>query len=171
MIDVFMAVTAPRHHCAMEKMPMRSVKVWAYRELSGNKYFEVLLAGGTSVRIDFIEGLTTQQSFAALGRALDEKLGSCCITAMNKLALFDESDELSEEQKRELFKSIGNPLNVRSGAWPSEYRSHNRVGGNTAACSSSVTDRADLTTLARSDVHTDRAILSSLVKNWPAFPQ
>jgi hypothetical protein len=128
----------------MEKKPMRSVKVWAYRELSGNKYFEILLARGTRVRVDLIEGLTTQQSLAALGLALDEKLGPCCITAMNKLALFDESDGLSEAQKRGLFKSLGNPLNVRSIAWPFGYRSHDRVGGDTA-CSSSVLDHELLT--------------------------
>jgi hypothetical protein len=125
--------------------PMCSAKVWAYRELSGKKYFEVLVAGGTRMRIDFIEGLTTQESFAALGRALDEKLGVCCITAMSKLALFDESDGLSEEQKRGLFRSLGNPLNVRSSAWPFGCRSHERVGGDTPACSSSVLDHELLT--------------------------
>jgi hypothetical protein len=36
---------------------MSSAKVWAYRELSGKKYFEVLLDGGTRVRIDFLDGL------------------------------------------------------------------------------------------------------------------
>jgi hypothetical protein len=54
--------------------------------------------------------VTTQQSFVALGRALEEKIGSCTITAMNKPALFDESDGLSEEQKLKLFKTLGNPL-------------------------------------------------------------
>jgi hypothetical protein len=91
--------------------PAFSAKVWAYREPSGNKYFEIFLDNGTRARIDFLEGLTTQQSFVALGRALDERLGSCSITAMNDLALFDESDGLSEQQKRKLFKALGNPLN------------------------------------------------------------
>jgi hypothetical protein len=77
---------------------MSSAKVWAYRELSGKKYFEVLLDGGTRVRIDFLDELTTQQCFVALRRALDERFGSCCITAMNRLALFDKSDGLSEYQ-------------------------------------------------------------------------
>jgi hypothetical protein len=125
-----------------------SAKVWAYRELSGKKYFDVFLGDGAKTRIDFLEGVTTQQSFVALGRALEEKMGTCSITAMNKLegtsknghrsagtpdfptndsvlfsvrfcavhpkdagglpaasifrgplALFDESDGLSEEQK------------------------------------------------------------------------
>jgi hypothetical protein len=43
-----------------------SAKVWANRELSGRKFFEVLLDDGTRVRIDFLDGLTTQQSFVAL---------------------------------------------------------------------------------------------------------
>jgi hypothetical protein len=89
----------------------RSAKVWANRELSGQKFFEVLLDDGTRVRIDFLDGLTTQQSFVALGRALDKKLGSCTITAMNDLALFDESDGLSEAQKRELAETLGNSSN------------------------------------------------------------
>jgi hypothetical protein len=91
---------------------MRSAKVWAYRELSGKKYFEVLLDDRTRTRIEFLDGLTTQQSFVALVGALDLKLGTCCITPMNKLALFDESDALPEERKREFFKTLGNPLNV-----------------------------------------------------------
>jgi hypothetical protein len=91
--------------------PAFSAKVWAYRELSGKKYFEIFLDNGTRARIDFLEGLTTQQSFVALSRALDERLGSCSITAMNDLALFDESDGLSEVQKRKLFKALGNPMN------------------------------------------------------------
>jgi hypothetical protein len=94
--------------------PPSSAKVWAYREPSGKKYFEIFLDNGTRARIDFLEGLTTQQSFVALGRALDEKLGSCSITAMNDLALYDESDGLSEEQKRNLFKALGIPLNSAS---------------------------------------------------------
>jgi hypothetical protein len=89
--------------------PAFSAKVWAYREPSGRKYFEIFLDNGTRARIDFLEGLTTQQSFVALGRALDERLGSCSITAMNDLALFDESDGLSEEQKRKPFKALGSP--------------------------------------------------------------
>jgi hypothetical protein len=76
-----------------EEKLMSSAKVWAYRELSGKKYFEVLLDDGTRVGIDFLEGLTTQQSFVALSRALERKLGSCCITAMNKRSLFDESED------------------------------------------------------------------------------
>jgi hypothetical protein len=94
--------------------PAFSAKVWAYREPSGKKYFEIFLHDGTRARIDFLEGLTTQQSFVALGRALDERLGSCSITAMNDLALFDESDGLSKEQKRKLFKALGSPLNSAS---------------------------------------------------------
>jgi hypothetical protein len=78
------------------------------------KDFEIFLDNGTRARIDFLEGLTTQQSFVALGRALDERLGPCSIIAMNDLALFDESDGLSEEQKRKLFKALGNPLNSAS---------------------------------------------------------
>jgi hypothetical protein len=77
--------------------PLFSAKVWAYREQSGKKYFEVFLNDGSRARIDFLEGLTTQQSFVALGRALNEKLGSCSITAMNDLVLFGESDRLSAE--------------------------------------------------------------------------
>jgi hypothetical protein len=77
--------------------PLFSAKVWAYREQSGKKYFEVFLNDGSSARIDFLQGLTTQQSFVALGRALNEKLGSCSITAMNDLVLFGESDGLSAE--------------------------------------------------------------------------
>jgi hypothetical protein len=88
---------------------MFSAKVWAYRELSGKRYFDVLLGDGAKARIDFLEGVTTQRLFVALGRALEEKIGSCSITAMNKLALFDESDGLSEEQKLKLFKTLGNP--------------------------------------------------------------
>jgi hypothetical protein len=45
---------------------------------------------------------------------LDERLGSCSITAMNDLALFDESDGLSELQKRKLFRVLGNPMNSAS---------------------------------------------------------
>jgi hypothetical protein len=92
-----------------EEKPMFSAKVWAYREQSGKKYFEVFLNNGSRARIDFLEGLTTQQSFVALGRALNEKLGSCGITAMNDL-LFDESDGLSAEQKRKLFNALGSRL-------------------------------------------------------------
>ena len=54
--------------------------------------------------------MTTQQSFVALGRPLNEKLGSCSITAMNDLVLFDEGDGLSKEQKRKLFKALGSRL-------------------------------------------------------------
>jgi hypothetical protein len=90
-----------------EEKPVFSAKVWAYREQSGKKYFEVFLNNGSRARIDFLEGATTQQSFIALGRALNEKLGSCSITAMNDLVLFDESDRLSEEQKRKLFRALG----------------------------------------------------------------
>jgi hypothetical protein len=57
-----------------------------------------------------LEGLTTQQSFVALGGALQRKLGSCCITAMNKRSLFDESDGLSEEQQRKLSRTPGTPM-------------------------------------------------------------
>jgi hypothetical protein len=89
---------------------MRSFKVWAYRELSGAKYFEVLLDDRTRLRINFIEGLTTQQALIALGGALGLKLGPCRITPMNKLALFDEGDALPEEKKRKLFKALGSPL-------------------------------------------------------------
>jgi hypothetical protein len=90
-----------------EEKPMFFAKVWAYREQSGKKYFKVFLSNGSRVRIDFLEEVTTQQSFVALGRALNEKLGSCSIIAMNDLVLFDESDGLSEEQKRKLFKALG----------------------------------------------------------------
>jgi hypothetical protein len=93
-----------------EEKLMSSAKVWAYRELSGKKYFEVLLDDGTRARIDFLEGLTTQQSLVALGRALERKFGSCCITAMNKRSLFDESDGLSEEQQRKLSRTLGTPM-------------------------------------------------------------
>jgi hypothetical protein len=79
-------------------MPKRFAKVWANRESSGQRYFEVVLDDGTTARIDVLDGLTTQQSFVALSRALDEKLGSCTVTAMDDLALFDERDRLSEEQ-------------------------------------------------------------------------
>jgi hypothetical protein len=79
-----------------EKPPF-SAKVRAYREQSGKKYFQVFLNDGSRARIDFLQGLTTQQSFVALGRALNEKLGSCSITAMNDLILFGESDGLSAE--------------------------------------------------------------------------
>jgi len=68
------------------------------------------IRNGSRARIDFLEGLTTQQSFVALGRALNEKLGSCSITAMNDLVLFDESDGLSVEQKRKLVKALGSRL-------------------------------------------------------------
>jgi hypothetical protein len=80
-----------------EEKPMFSAKVWAYREQSGTKYFEVFLNNESRSRIDFLEGVTTQQSFVALGGALNEKLGSCRITAMNDLVLFGESDGLSAE--------------------------------------------------------------------------
>jgi hypothetical protein len=93
-----------------EEKPMFSAKVWAYRERSGKKYFGVFLSDRTRARIDFLEGMTTQQSFVALGRALNEKLGSCSITAMNDLVLFDEGDGLSKEQKRKLFKALGSRL-------------------------------------------------------------
>jgi hypothetical protein len=83
-----------------EEKPMFSAKVWAYRKISGKKYFDVFLGDGAKARIDFLEGVTT----------LEEKIGSCSITAMNKPALFDESDGLSEEQKLKLFKTLGNPL-------------------------------------------------------------
>jgi hypothetical protein len=95
---------------AVMPIPKRSAKVWATRELSGKKYFEVLLDDGTSARIDFLEGATTQESFVALSRAFGQRLGSCSIIAMNELALFDEGDRLSDEQKRELLKNLGNPL-------------------------------------------------------------
>ena len=94
--------------------PAFSAKVWAYREPAGKKYFEVFLDNGTRARIDFLEGLTTQQPFLALSRALDERLGSCSITVMNDLALFDESDGLSEFQKRKLFRVLCNPMNSAS---------------------------------------------------------
>jgi hypothetical protein len=87
-----------------------SAKVWAYREQSGKKYFEVFLNNGSRARIDFLQGVTTQQSFVALGRALNEKLGSCSIIAMNDLVLFDECDGLSEQQRRKLFKVLGSRL-------------------------------------------------------------
>jgi hypothetical protein len=90
---------------------MRSAKVWAYRELSGKKYFEVLLEDGTTGRIDFLEGSTTPQSFLALAGALELNLGGCRIIPMNKLALFDDSDGLPEKEKRELSKTLYNPLN------------------------------------------------------------
>jgi hypothetical protein len=61
-------------------------------------------AGGYSARIDFLEGVTTQQSFVALGRALDEKMGSCSITAMNKLALFDESADFPNSKSSSFLK-------------------------------------------------------------------
>jgi hypothetical protein len=77
--------------------PLFSAKVWAYREQSGKKYFQVFLNDGSRARIDFLEGVTTQQSFVALGRALNEKLGPCSITAMNDLVLFGESDGPSAE--------------------------------------------------------------------------
>jgi hypothetical protein len=70
----------------------------------------VFLNNGSRARIDFLDGLTTQQCFVALERALNETLGSCSITAMNDLVLFDESDGLSEEQKRKLFKALGSRL-------------------------------------------------------------
>jgi hypothetical protein len=100
------------HIISSQGGPRRRVtaKVWAYRELSGKKYFEVLLDDGTRARIDFLEGLTTQQSLVALGRALERKFGSCCITAMNKRSLFDESDGLSEEQQRKLSRTLGTPM-------------------------------------------------------------
>jgi hypothetical protein len=98
-----------------EEKPMFCAKVWAYREQSGKKYFEVFLNNGSRARIDFLEGLTTQQSFVALGRALNEKLGSCSITAMNDLVLFDESDGLSAEQKRKLFNALGSRLELLPG--------------------------------------------------------
>src|SRR5271169_5799159 len=79
-------------------MVKRFAKVWANRESSGQRYFEVVLDDGTRARIEFLDGLTTQQSFVALSRALDEKLGSCAITTMNDLASFDDGDGLSEEQ-------------------------------------------------------------------------
>jgi hypothetical protein len=69
-----------------EEKPAFSAKVWAYREQSGKKYFEVFLNNGSRAGIDFLEGVTTQQCFVALGRAY-EKLGSCSITAMNDLVL------------------------------------------------------------------------------------
>jgi hypothetical protein len=81
---------------AGEKPPF-SAKVRAYREQSGKKYFQVFLNDGSRARIDFLEGVTTQQSFVALGRALNEKLGPCSITAMNDLVLFGESDGPSAE--------------------------------------------------------------------------
>jgi hypothetical protein len=84
---------------------------------SGKKYFEVILDDGARARIDSLEGVTTQRSFVALGRALDDKLASCCFTAMNKLALFDENDGLSEEQMRKLFKTLGNPLYSAKAQW------------------------------------------------------
>jgi hypothetical protein len=101
-----------RHEDAIipEKKTAFSAKVWAYREQSGKKYFEVFLNNGSRARIDFLEGLTTQQSLVALGRALNEKLGSCSIIAMNDLVLFDEGDGLSEEQKRKLFEALGGRL-------------------------------------------------------------
>jgi hypothetical protein len=42
---------------------------------SGKRYSDVLLGDGAKARIDFLEGVTTQRSFAALGRALEEKIG------------------------------------------------------------------------------------------------
>ena len=54
--------------------------------------------------------LAKRTSFVALGRALNEKLGSCSITAMNDLVPFDESDGLSAKQKRKLFKALGSRL-------------------------------------------------------------
>jgi hypothetical protein len=95
----------------MERKSMRSAKVWAYRELSGQKYFEVVLDDRTRGRIDFLEGATTQQSFVALAGALELNLGGCRIIPMNKLALFDDGDGLPAEAKRELSKTLYNPLN------------------------------------------------------------
>ena len=86
--------------------PKRFAKVWANRESSGQRYFEVVLDDGTRARIEFLDGLTTQQSFVALSRALDEKLGSCAITATNDLASFDDGDGLSEEQSAR-FQNLG----------------------------------------------------------------
>jgi hypothetical protein len=94
----------------METKSMRSAKVWAYRESSGRKYFEVVLDDRTRARIEFLDGSTTQQSFLALAGALDLTLGTCCITPMNKLALFDESDGLFEAKKREFLNTLYSPL-------------------------------------------------------------
>jgi hypothetical protein len=100
-----------RADAVTERKLMRSAKVWAYRELSGKKYFEVLLEDGTTGRIDFLEGSTTPQSFLALAGALELNLGGCRIIPMNKLALFDDSDGLPEDAKRKLSKILYNPLN------------------------------------------------------------
>ena len=89
-----------------EKTPMRSAQVWAYRDQSGKKFYHLLLDDGTEERFDHADGLTAQQSLLTLGRALDEKLGTCVLMAMNELAMFDENDGLSEDQKRRIFEVL-----------------------------------------------------------------
>jgi hypothetical protein len=89
------------------KTPTRSAKLWAYRDQSGKKYYHLLLDDGTEERIDHADGLTAQQSLLTMGLALDELLGSCVLMPMNELAMFDEDDGLSEDQKRRIFELLG----------------------------------------------------------------
>jgi hypothetical protein len=88
------------------KTPTRSAQLWAYRDQFGKKYYRVLLDDGTEERIDHADGLTAQQSLLTIGRALDAKLGTCILMAMNELAIFDENDGLSEDQKRKIFEVL-----------------------------------------------------------------
>jgi hypothetical protein len=86
---------------------VRSAKVWAHKDEGGKKYYRLLIDDGREEHIEFLEGLSAQQSFVALHQALEVNLGQpCCVTIMNKLAVFDESDGLSEDQKRRLFETL-----------------------------------------------------------------
>src|ERR1700693_1325944 len=94
--------------------PKRSAKVWAHRD-GGGKYYILKWDDGTKERIEFLEGLSTQQSLIVLQDAMEKKIGEpCSLAIMNKLAIFDERDGLSEEQVRKLAEGVRRAKKVPS---------------------------------------------------------
>jgi hypothetical protein len=86
---------------------MRSAKVWAHKDEKGKKYYRLLIDDGREEHLEFLQGLSAQQSFVALSHALDEDLGEpCCLEVMNLLVVFDKDDGLSEEQARRVFDVV-----------------------------------------------------------------
>jgi hypothetical protein len=85
---------------------MRDAKVWT-RDAAGKKHHRVLLDDGRQEHLEFLEGLTAQQSLVALQQALEVNLGDeCRITIMDKLTVFDERDGLNEAARRHLGETL-----------------------------------------------------------------